>query len=197
MDISIREAHKEDASFIAKAIIEAVGSEITLDFAGSTERIPLVYELFTQLAETEDSQYSYINCFVAETSNNDIAGVIIAYDGKDLKRLRKQFIRYANKILDYKIDEDKMADETSDDEIYIDTLCVFNQFRKQGVASNLINFVIERYAFAHKPLGLLVSKGNIDAKRLYDNLGFKKAGERIFAGEIMDHLQINNQSEGS
>lgn len=187
--VKIRQAVRGDAPIIARTIIEAVGEEITLGFAGSRERIGLVYKLFTDLAECDDSQYSYLNTLIAETTDGEPVGAIISYDGADLRRLRERFIQKANKILGYDMKAEEMPDEASPDEIYLDSLCVFEPFRGHGIASRLINAAVMSHQSSSKPSGLLVDKDNLRARRLYERLGFTQVGETPFAGTLMDHLQ--------
>lgn len=168
----------------------AVGEEIATSFAGSPERRPLVDEVFTRLAARTDAQYSHVNALIAETPEGDVAGVIVAYDGARLHSMRRVFAEVANEVLGYDIDPDAMSDETTPDEIYLDSLAVFPQWRGQGVASKLIAAMAEHYKDAGKPLGLLCDPDNHRARRLYDSLGFKPVGQRPFADVMMDHLQI-------
>lgn len=189
-EIEIREAVPADASKIAEAIMEAVGREITLDFAGGPERLPLVKEVFTELAQMPDSQYSYRNTLIAETSEGEVAGVAIAYDGALLHQLREKFAEAANRILGMNLVADEMADETSDDEIYLDTLCVFEPWRRKGIASRLIDASSRKHLNTGKPLGLLVDKDNSRARSLYIKNGFRYVDDRPFAGVMMDHMQI-------
>ena len=84
-NITIEAARLEDARAIGEAVVEAVGREITEDFAGKDHTVDDVVELFTALARMEDSQYSYRNALVArDTLTGAIAGVIICYDGARL-----------------------------------------------------------------------------------------------------------------
>lgn len=187
-DFKIIAARKSDAPFIAQAVIDAVGKEIALDFAGSPERLPLVHELFTTLAGREDSQYSYRNSLVALDDGGAVAGVIVSYDGARLHELRKAFIEEAARVLGLVIDEASMPDETSDDEIYLDSLCVFPAYRGHRLATRLIEAAVKSHAGSGKPIGLLVDPDNPRARRLYDSLGFRQEGERPFAGVMMRHM---------
>lgn len=187
MEYTVRQATPQDARFIADAIVMAVGDEITRSFAGKDHTVQDVKELFTHLAQMDNSQYSYKNTLVATTPADEVMGLIISYDGALLHPLRKTFISAAKDELDY--DLVNLADETSDDEVYLDTLAVYDKFRGNGIASALINAAIERAKPLNKPVGLLVDKSNNRARRLYESLGFRQVDERPFAGEMMDHLQ--------
>lgn len=189
MKFTIIPARQSDAPLIANGIIEAVGHEIAAEFAGSPERLPLVHQTFTELASREDSQYSYLNTLVALADNGEVAGILVAYDGGRLQQLRKAFIEVANRTLGFDIKEEEMIDETSPDEIYLDSLCVFDKYRRQGLARQLIEATADKFKTSGKPLGLLVDYDNPNARKLYASLGFESQGERPFAGTMMEHMQ--------
>lgn len=186
---TIRPATPEDAPYISRAITMAVGDEITGNFAGSPERIPLVRKTFEELARRDDAQYSYPNAFVATDENGNVAGAVIAYDGAKLHKLRPTFVEVANEILGYNMKDEDFPDETSPDEIYLDTLAVFPEHRHRGLAGRLINAVVEKARSTGKPVGLLVDYDNPGARSLYEKCGFKSVGERPFAHTMMEHMQ--------
>ena len=188
-DIRIRDARREDAEAIGRGVVMALHDEIALDFAGSADRLPLVYKVFTTLAAADNSQYSYRNTLVAETADGAIAGILTAYDGSALHRLRDAFIHEANSTLGTEFVEEEMDDETSDDEIYLDSLAVFPEYRGQNLAKRLINAMAERHSASGKPLGLLCEPGYDHLLKLYGSLGFRETGMRKFAGKEMHHLQ--------
>lgn len=186
-EIKIVPASVEDAQFIGEAIVTAVGEEIAADFGGE-KGVEAVVELFATLAARTDSQYSYLNTLKAIDADGNPMGFIIGYDGAKLHQLRLAFFEECKRILGKDM-EGNMGDETSPEEFYLDSLTVFPQYRKQGVATALIAAMCERAKEIGKPAGLLCDKTNHNARRLYDSLGFKKIGERPFAEEMMDHLQ--------
>lgn len=186
MQIIIRKAHQTDADAIADAVMMALGNELCSDLAGD-KSMECVKQLFTQLAEMEDSQYSYRNTLIAETEDGAVAGACIGYDGELLKKLRERFFETAQTILNK--DFRGMSDETTDNEFYIDTSAVFPQYIGHGIGKRLL---LEKAVLGNrqtgKPIGLLVDKDNPDAKRLYLSVGFRPSGERPFAHILMDHL---------
>lgn len=194
-DYKIIPARRADADSIASAIIAAVGEEIAQGLAGSKERMPLVVETFRRLAARDDSQYSYRNSLVALDEEGNVAGVIVSYDGEELRYLRKAFVRVANEVLGMDIKEGDIPDETSPDEIYLDSLCVFPPYRGKGIAKMLIKAAADAHKKSGKPLGLLVDYDNPRARRLYSSLGFKSVGERPFAGTVMEHMQLATDSK--
>ena len=82
----------------------------------------------------EQSQYSYINTLVA-LHNEEVVGVCVSYDGKDLRRLRSKFIEMAKKR--FNRDFANMDDETQEGELYVDSLAVNKSFRGRGIAQKI------------------------------------------------------------
>lgn len=186
--MKIIKAQPSDSPLIARAIMLAMGSNICSNMHGDNQK---VCRMFTRLAEREDSQYSYKNAHVAIDENTGAPmGIAVSYDGKNLHRLRKAFVEEAENSFGKKIGN--IPDETIAEEYYLDSLAVWPEYRNRGVASALIEEVGKSALRCGKPLGLLVDKSNLSARRLYEKLGFKKMGERFFAGELMDNLQKSN-----
>lgn len=188
----VREGRIEDAEFLATVVTEAIGRELCIGLAGSEDRLPLVTELFTRLAADPDSQYSYRNSLVATDKDGIHAGGIIAYDGARLHLLRKAFAREANRVLGWNVTEEEAEnwdDEADADEIYIDSLYVVPEFRKQGVASALLKGIEDRFAMTSKPLGLLVEPENNRALQTYIHWGFRRVGISNFFRTPMIHMQ--------
>lgn len=194
MTISITDARRGDARKIAQAVMMAVGDEICRDFAGESHTLADVENLFTELAGMDDSQYSYRNTLVALTESGEVAGVCVGYDGARLHTLRERFFEAARRILGR--DMNGMADETSADEYYLDTLAVWPQFRGQGLGGKLLLAQAARAHSTGKPAALLVDKTNPKAEALYRKLGFEPAGERPFADVMMNHMLLRQKSEG-
>lgn len=189
----ITDAAREDASLIADAIMAAVGEEICRNMAGENHSLDDVKAIFTRLAESPESQYSWLNTRIAVADDGAKAGVCISYDGDSLIRLRRSFFEEAKRNLGWEISSeeiDGLPCETTPDEFYLDTLMILPEYRKRGFASALIADAADRAAKSGKPLGLLVDDHNTNARRLYDSLGFVEKGLRPFAGVEMHHLQL-------
>lgn len=190
MKYIVKEASKKDANVIAEGIMSAIGEEICTDLGGGKERLGDVKRLFSELAEQECSQYSYLNSLVAVDEDDRIAGVIVAYDGELLHSLRMTFVEKYNEIFNAEMKESELDDETTPDEIYIDTLMVRPEYRRQGVGALLIGGVIKKFAYSGKPIGLLVDYTNPNARKLYAKVGFEGLGTRKFCGVDMEHMQM-------
>lgn len=183
-DIRITPAKREQASEIASLIMEAMDYDCCQNFAGPDHTLDDFHAMMTELVGMDDSQYSYRNALVAMAGDN-IAGVLVGYDGKDLRRLRVRFIESARKHLG--MDYGNMDDETSEGEYYLDSLCVKREYRKHGIATALIREAIKRHG--GQPVGLLVDHTHPWAERLYKSIGFRFVNETAWGGHKMNHLQ--------
>ncbi|MBD1366745.1 GNAT family N-acetyltransferase [Mucilaginibacter sp. ZT4R22] len=181
----IRPATPADAPAIAQLILLAMGNALASKFANSDD--PAVAEaLFTRFAGLRGNQYSYENVLLWE-ENGDVCGMIAAYDGAKLDELRTPFLNYTRQQLRF---TGTPEDETLSGEFYIDCLSVFPQYQGKGIAKSLIKALFARAAkLGHQTVGLLVSKGNDKAKKLYTGLGFEVVGEQALLGGRHYHLQ--------
>ncbi len=91
--------------------------------------------MMTMLVEREDSQYSYKNTLVAKDCNK-VVGISVSYDGGQLHELRRAFIEDAKEYIGK--DHSGMDDETQAGELYLDSLAVQPEYRRQGIASRLL-----------------------------------------------------------
>ncbi len=190
--IKIIDATPADASMIADAIMEAVGSEIVDSLAGDKTRAD-VHSVFERLARREDSQYSYLNTRIALMPDGAKAGVCISYDGNRLIELRRSFFEEAKRVFGWEISADEvdgLPGETNGEEFYLDSLATLPQYRGIGIGKALIADAAKKAAKAGLPLGLLVADHNDKARDLYESLGFKFVGRRPFAGEEMSNLRL-------
>lgn len=189
--ITIREATPGDASEIADAIMMAVGDELVDEIANGHGR-ESVHEVFSQLALRTDTQYSYKNAIVAEDREGKTAGIVVAYDGKILLDARRHFFVLAKEILGWDIydmvEDGEPEVETDASEYYLDSLAVWPEYRGRGIATALIEAVMQKGSEVGKPTGLLCAEHNDRARRLYEQLGFREIGKRPFAGETMSHM---------
>lgn len=185
----IERATKEDAPRIAEVVIMAVGDEIARNFAGERHTAEDVHRTFTNLCRRDDSQYSYRNTIKAVADDGRTAGYLVAYDGGDLPRLREAFIEEASKELGHTF-EGELPDETIPGEYYMDSLAVFPEFRGQGIAQKLIAVAVEEGRSKGLIPGMLADSDNPRALGLYLSMGFEKVGDTLFAGVMMNHLQL-------
>lgn len=164
MKIQIEQATPDKASHIASLIMEAMNAQCCQNFAGPQHTL------------------------VAMSTDGILVGILVAYDGADVKRLRKRFIEAA--IVAFGIDYSAMELETEEGEFYLDSLAVSNQYRGKGIASKLLDAAISRARELGLPaVGLLCDKGNPKAERLYTKVGFQYVNDTTWGGHAMKHLQ--------
>jgi ribosomal protein S18 acetylase RimI-like enzyme len=182
----IRKATIDDSDFIATFLLLAM-EEIIYKFIG-TEDQKTAYYFLLHFVETDNNQYSYQNCFVAE-EDNEILGAISVYDGRKLYELRQPIVDYIR--LNFNPDFEP-EDETQSGEFYIDSIGVNPKHQGKGIGSKLLLFLIDEFVTQNNlTLGLLVEEEKVNAKKLYLKLGFKPVGVKTIVGKKMDHLQIS------
>lgn len=179
----IKNASPENAPEIARLIVMAMGTLANKFTNNPAATIPL-FEYFARL---KGNQYSYENTLVWEEGG--VQGMITGYNGADLKTLREPFLAHIQSVYGNAIQPE---DETQPGEYYIDCLAVFSDNQGKGIGKKLILGLAEHAAAkSHQKLGLLVNKSNPAAKKLYVGVGFYVAEEKVFMGDLYDHLQLN------
>ena len=184
--VEIVKATKEQAPEIAHLIMMAMTDDCCLHFCGNGYGLEDFRKMMTLLVEREDSQYSYKNTLVA-FDGGKVVGISVSYDGSKLYELRRAFLRLALEHIGK--DHSGMDDETQAGELYLDSLAVLPDYRRQGIASRLIRATKERADRMGLPcVGLLVDKGNLSGEALYTSVGFRYANDSQWGGHPMKHL---------
>jgi len=184
--IEIREATRNEAAEIASLIMMAMTDECCLYFCGDGYGLEDFRQMMTMLVEREDSQYSYKNTLVA-TDGHQVVGISVSYDGGRLHELRRAFIASAKKYIGK--DHTAMEDETQAGELYLDSLAVRSEYRRQGIAKRLLMATKERAKQLNIPyVGLLVDQGNPSGEALYTAVGFQYVNDSHWGGHPMKHL---------
>lgn len=169
MSLKIRPAVLADASFIARAILEAVGIE------NAAEEI---LQRQTEMCSREDVLYSWRNSIVAEVDGH-VVGSLTSYDGRHYRAMRSVTFPLIWEMCG--ADFTGMADETGPGEYYLDSLYVVSACRRRGIGTALIREGIARAQVLRLPVvSLLVSSEKPAAAQLYRELGFEERC-RIFA----------------
>ena len=212
--IEIQEATKNQAAEIASLIMTAMTDDCCLYFCGegygledlasgracsrSAEQASLrrsrllaaFRKMMTMLVEREDSQYSYRNTLVA-MDGDKVVGISVSYDGGRLHELRRAFIEAAKEHIDK--DHSGMDDETQAGELYLDSLAVLPEYRRQGIAKKLLLATKKRANRLGLPcVGLLVDKDNPVGEALYTSVGFQHMNDNQWGGHPMKHLVCHN-----
>ena len=191
--IKIREATKSQAAEIASLIMTAMTDDCCLYFCGEGYGLEDCRRMMTMLVEREDSQYSYRNTLVAMDADR-VVGISVSYDGGLLHELRRAFIEAAKEHLGK--DHTGMDDETQAGELYLDSLAVLPEYRRQGIARRLLLATKERANRMGLPcVGLLVDKDNPVGEALYASAGFRYVNDNRWGGHPMKHLILYTQRE--
>ena len=184
--IEIREASKSQAAEIASLIMTAMTDDCCLYFCGEGYGLEDFRKMMTILVEREDSQYSYQNTLVAMDAEQ-VVGISVSYDGGCLHELRRAFIEAAKEQIGK--DHSGMDDETQAGELYLDSLAVLPDYRRQGIARKLLLATKERANRQDLPcVGLLVDKDNPVGEALYTSVGFQYVNDNQWGGHPMKHL---------
>ena len=186
--IEIREATKEQAAEIARLIMVAMTDDCCLHFCGVGYGLDDFRQMMTSLVEREDSQYSYRNTLVA-MADHEVVGIAVSYDGGRLHELRQAFIQAAKLCIGK--DHSGMDDEAQAGELYLDSLAVLPEYRRQGIAKRLLHATKDKANKMSLPcVGLLVDKGNPAGEALYASVGFRYANDSEWGGHPMKHLVL-------
>lgn len=186
--IEIREAARNQAAEIASLIMTAMTHDCCLYFCAEGYGLEDFHKMMTILVEREDSQYSYKNTLVA-LDEGRVVGISVSYDGGKLHQLRQAFIEAAKAYIGK--DHSGMDDETQAGELYLDSLAVLPEYRRQGIAKLLIKATKKRADSMRLPcVGLLVDKGNPSGEALYSSVGFQYANDSHWGGHPMKHLVL-------
>jgi len=167
-ELKIRGAMKKDANKAAELIHIAI-TDIAEQLTGKTKK-ENIRKTLSQLVREENNRLSFQNMIVADIFG-DIAGIILIYPGEDaphldeptLKRLRRK-TRNEGMIFDK---------EANEEDMYVDTICVDDQFRGYGIGTTLLKEA-EKIAKqkGYSRISLNVAQGNPIAKQLYKRMGY-------------------------
>ena len=186
--IEIRKASKVQAAEIAHLIMMAMTDDCCLHFCGDGYGLEDFRRMMTLLVEHEGSQYSYRNTLVA-VEGQKVIGIAVSYDGGQLHELRQAFIHAAKENIGK--DHSGMDDETQAGELYLDSLAVLPEYRRQGIAQRLLIATKEKADAMGLPgVGLLVDKGNPAGEALYAAVGFRYVNDSRWGGHPMKHLVL-------
>lgn len=164
-NIIIRPATLGDSDFVARCVCMALHHE------PSAEELPGI----ANICSREDVLYSYRNALIAWLGETPV-GLCLAYDGDNYHDIRvRTFAAFAALHPDEEDDMDlaHAEDETCAGEYYIDSLAVLPEFRRRGIARQLMQAQMEygrSLGLLHQTL--LVDPENPEAQQLYKSLGF-------------------------
>lgn len=169
MNISIRQAEPDDAKYVAPLIYDAI-REIANRLTGQSDYNQIIDELETLFTHT-DNRHSYLNTYVAvNIETTDIAGILVVYSGLDGRKLDKSL---EQRLKSKNAPVTTIEIEAHDDEFYVDTICVHDSARGQGIGTKLLNFaeqVAKSKGFSKISLNVEIQKEQ--ARNLYERVGY-------------------------
>jgi translation initiation factor 4G len=192
MNIKIRPARPDDASFLAWVILISGRAHVQRGIweviLGGTEEECLVF--LRKLVVTKTPHLFHHSCFlVAEVEGRPVAGL----GGYDPKSLGYPTLRKAINEVVYKIgfsgpDSEAMKrsqkvlsciPEDVEGAWVVDSVAAVPEFRRQGITSELLEEMLEKgrgQGFRRAQINIYI--GNIPAQRLYEKHGFKVVDEK-------------------
>jgi len=164
----IKKANKTDKN-LSILILNAIG-KVANTLTGENERKKIL-KILDFYISMDINRLSYNNIYTYEVEN-ELAGLIIAYDSNKVDKLDCPILKHlASKYIFL----DSFDKECFDNEFYIDTISVFEKFQGRGIAKELFSFIEEKAKeLSFDKLSLLVDVENLKALSLYEKIGFKK-----------------------
>ncbi|EAH4571013.1 GNAT family N-acetyltransferase [Campylobacter sp. 2352 PW] len=168
----IRKARKDDVKKCIQLLALAMDHFIykLSGYNDHQKAIEVLENFFTQ----ENNRLSYENIYVYE-EDREILGAICFYDGALADELDKPL----NEHLEFLGINEKVLKEC-ENEFYLDSICVDEKARGKGIAKKLIECAFNEALKNGKKLSLIVEDENINAKMLYEKMGFKFIKNKIF-----------------
>lgn len=163
----IKKANKQNIENISKLIYDAI-HEVANSLTGENEEHKILKTLENYI-QMDVCRLSYNNIYTYEIDNKNVA-ILLAYNSNDVEKLDKPMIEH---LKTKNIFLKSFEKECFDDEFYIDTVSVLEDYQGQGIAKELFAFAQQKAREqGFKKLSLLVDLENKKAKALYAKLGF-------------------------
>jgi ribosomal protein S18 acetylase RimI-like enzyme len=174
--ISFRAAKKEDCRTIAE--LYSISSDGVADYiwAKSVKPYEEILDVGEWRYEREDSVFSYKNCTIVEVGG-EIAGMMVAFP----------------MVASGDVNEDPVLAPYSrleeDNSYYICGMALFPEHRSKGIGHQFMALAKQQAKLRRfNKISLIVFGQNTDAKRLYEELGFKEVRrETIVAHPLIPH----------
>lgn len=178
LDITFRQAAREDAPFVALVMMEAVGMQVMEEDKELEER-------FVGICRRTDTLYSYRNAVIVEMEGKPVGG-LISYVGEGYHEVKMHTFGLVRDFLSFDID--KMDDETREGEYYLDSAAVLPEYRGRGIGRAIIEYGVRIAEEKQLTPILACDPENTNAYRLYTSIGFKEKGHLFIFGE--DYLRM-------
>ena len=164
----IKQADK-NCKELSTLILNAI-HEIANTLTGENEKDKILETLDFYIS-MDINRLSYNNIFTYKQQEK-VTGLIIAYDSNKVAQLDRAILKH---LESKNIFLDSFDKECFENEFYIDTVSVFEEFQGRGIAKELFYFIEQKAKeLAFKKVSLLVDVDNLKALKLYEKIGFKK-----------------------
>ncbi len=195
MELSIRNARSEDAGFIARTVLEAVGyaafapreGNSPVDLGSGIISLSSAVDVFTGICGREDTLYSYRRTRIA-CVGDVVVGALVSYPGEENAALRT----FTWRMLNDGYSEGDTESECEAGEYYLDSMAVRPDFRGQvfdcgasrGKAGHLLMTDGIRCAQARgfTLTSLIADAESPRLQHYYSQLGFRPVREILFFG---------------
>lgn len=165
----IKKAQKNNISNISTLILDAIHN-IANTLTGEDEKSKIL-DTLDKYISMEINRLSYTNIWLYEIENQTV-GLILAYNSNDVKKLDKPILEH---LKSKNIFLDSFDKECFENEFYIDTVSVNENFQGQGIAKELFVFIEKKAKeLGFEKVSLLVDFQNPKALALYEKIGFQK-----------------------
>jgi len=169
-DIVILPATAQDAPFIARNILDAMG----------VKEISGMHKELTEICRKEDTLYSWKRTYIVQVGGTP-AGSLTSYDGAMYKELKDRTFS----IISAKTGEDysEVGEETRPGEYYLDSLAIIPEYRFHHLGSLLIDNALHiAQGLGFTLVSLIAEKDKVWLQHYYESLGFYADGELLFFG---------------
>ena len=185
--VSIRDALREDAPFIARVVLAGIDM-LDIGEPLPEEQKPIFAHL-VDICRMDDTLYSYRNTRIAEVEGNPV-GALVAYDGAKYAEMRAKTFGLVQQTSGMNLSQNTM--ETGAGEFYLDSMAILPEHRGFGIGQMLMRDRMEwarNNGFAS--VTLLVDKDKPRLRKYYESLGFGFKEEIFVFGAWYDKMLKN------
>ena len=159
---------------------------------------PEVYALITLFFENPNTLFSRQNAII-DQEDGKARGILVAYPAEDMKKMSLSMLKLLNQMFRqyslrdfikmlFRMKLNRHFPGTGKDEYFIANIAVFEDFRGQGIATNMLKRA-EAAALEKgiNKLSLYVETDNPRAKRVYEHFGFKETKKTLLPKSYHKH----------